>query len=346
MLNRPDRLKFETTAYPAEQEVTVDLSDVLNFLSRYRYTIIGIAAACLLLAVVYLILAPVRYAATAQVIIDPNRVQVAQPTNVAEGPLDASTVESQVTLLKSGGVAQTVVANLDLTKDEEFVPSKSGLLRSVLAFGAGKDELEIPADVKQQIAVQQLQRALSVQRVGISYVIDIEFRSTDRAKSARIANAIAETYRSSQIEARNDAVRRANVWLEERLAVIRAETLTAEKAVQDFKSQSKSLDSGVTYLDLESHAQSLRRVYESFRQRYLETSQQLSFPIVEARIITPATPPLNKSEPRSTITLGLGAILGLGLGIAVAFIRDRIARLKSKGIDRSEVRVALDRRRN
>lgn len=326
MLNRPDRLKFETTTYPADQEITFDLSDVLDFLSRHRYTILSVACGCLTVAAIYLALTPVRFAATAQVIIDPNRMQLTQPINVAEGPLDASTVESQVALLRSGSVVQAVVSNLDLTKDEEFVSSKKSFLQSLMPLGSSDETSETSENIKGQIAAQHLQRSLSVGRVGISYVINIEYLSTDKAKAARIANAIAETYRSGQIEARNEAVRRANVWLEERLAVMRAETLAAEKAVQEFRAQSKNLESGATYLDLESRAQSLRRVYEGLRQRYLETSQQVSSPIVESRIITPATPPLRKSEPKTTIVLGMGLVFGLAMGVAVAFARERFRR--------------------
>jgi len=325
MLNRPERIKFEAASFPIEQEATTDISDVLSFLSRYRYTVIGIATIGILLSSAYLFLAPVRYAATAQVIIDPHRFQAGQQAGVSDGPLDTSTIESQVAVLKSGSIIQAVISNLDLLRDDEFAGTRPSPLQPILAL-IQKQEPRPTPEQRLRLAARQMQKALTVRRVGVSYVIDIEFRSEDRVKAARIANAIAEAYRSSQVEVTKEAIRRANSWLEERLAVLREETLATEKAVQDFKAQSKNLNSGATLLDLESQAQMQRKIYESFYQRYLETSQQLSYPILEARVITPATPPLTKSEPRTIITLGLGAILGLALGIAVAFIRDRVAR--------------------
>jgi uncharacterized protein involved in exopolysaccharide biosynthesis len=99
--------------------------------------------------------------------------------------------------------------------------------------------------------------------------------------------------------------------------------LSAERAVQDFKAQSRNLNSSATLLELESNAQSQRRLYERFLEQHLETSQQISFPAPEARIITFASPPLKKSEPKSLMSLAIGAIVGFALGAVIAFFRDR-----------------------
>lgn len=325
MLNRPERFKFEAAPYPIEPQLTSDLPDLTRFLFRNRYTILIAAALCLLLSAVYLAVAPVRYTARAQVIIDPNGYQSHSQSTPSETPLDTSTVESQVAVIKSGSIVNSVIRDLDLINDPEFSGTRVNALQKLLRYVFGEPPKQSP-EQKFQLVIEQVQKALDVQRVGVSYVIDIEFRSQDRAKSARIANALAEAYRSSQADVTKESIRRANAWLEERLAIIREETLAAEKAVQDYKAQSKNLTSGATLLDLESQAQLQRRFYENFYQRYLETSQQLSYPVLEARIITPATPPLKKSEPRTIIILGVGVAFGVALGVATAFIRDRSIR--------------------
>src|SRR5262249_35293268 len=58
--------------------------------------------------------------------------------------------------------------------------------------------------------------------------------------------------------------------------------------------------------DLESRAQSSRQLHDSFLQRYMETVQQQSFPISDARVITRATPPLRPSNPRTMLVLMVG----------------------------------------
>ena len=78
----------------------------------------------------------------------------------------------------------------------------------------------------------------------------------------------------------------------------------------------------VSLRELESNAQTYRALYDNFLQRYMESVQQQSFPITEARVITAATRPLSKSKPKTVLVLGLAALLGLGFGFAGAAWRD------------------------
>src|SRR5262249_213657 len=74
--------------------------------------------------------------------------------------------------------------------------------------------------------------------------------------------------------------------------------------------------------DLESRAQSYRQLNDSFLQRFMETIQQQSFPISEARVITRATPPLRPSNPRTLFVLIIEATRCAIPGFAPASLRD------------------------
>ncbi len=74
--------------------------------------------------------------------------------------------------------------------------------------------------------------------------------------------------------------------------------------------------------DLESASQTYRNLYDTFLQRFTESTQQQTFPISEARVITQASPPLSKSAPKSTMILALAAFGGLFLGAAAAVARE------------------------
>lgn len=74
--------------------------------------------------------------------------------------------------------------------------------------------------------------------------------------------------------------------------------------------------------ELESNAQSYQAMYDNFLQRYMESVQQQSFPITEARVITAATRPLNKSYPKSLIVLAAGLLGGLMLSVGAAMARE------------------------
>ena len=76
---------------------------------------------------------------------------------------------------------------------------------------------------------------------------------------------------------------------------------------------------------LESSAQSYRTLYDSFLTRFVEATQQQSFPNTEARIITPASAG-EKSEPRTASVLAFSVLAGLTLGIGAALVREQLDR--------------------
>jgi polysaccharide biosynthesis transport protein len=95
----------------------------------------------------------------------------------------------------------------------------------------------------------------------------------------------------------------------------------------------KSLDSAVAdsritrqaqvqLRELESNASTTKTMYENFLQRYMEAIQEQSFPISEARLITPAAPPSTRSSPRPLIVLAVSAAGGLMAAFGVALLRE------------------------
>lgn len=73
--------------------------------------------------------------------------------------------------------------------------------------------------------------------------------------------------------------------------------------------------------ELETTAQTYRKIYESYLQAYAESVQRQSFPVSNARIISVATPPLSKSHPKSFLVLAFASILGLIIGFGVAIVK-------------------------
>ncbi|TQF33454.1 polysaccharide biosynthesis tyrosine autokinase [Bradyrhizobium sp. UNPA324] len=74
--------------------------------------------------------------------------------------------------------------------------------------------------------------------------------------------------------------------------------------------------------ELDSNAQSYQAMYDNFLQRYMESVQQQSFPITEARVISAATMPLKKSYPKTLIILAAALLGGLMLSMGVAMARE------------------------
>jgi polysaccharide biosynthesis transport protein len=450
------------------QSSTESLHSVLEFLRR-QYRVIVIATALMLaVGAVYVVTAQSSYTANASMIIDSKRIQLFQQQSMfSDMPVDSGAVESQVEILKSDTIALAVIKKLNLIDDPEFTGPGGGILGTLLNLPAlfGSDGPRSEFALTRQ-AVRSLQSRLTVRRVGLTYVIEIGFRSTDPERAAQIANAVADAYIDDQLESKFQAARRAGVWLQDRLRELREQASAAEGAVVAFKNSNNMVDAGgrtineqqlaelnsqlvlaqsqtaeararfdrveavlksnspeatvsatvadtlkndvitklrsqylelsrreadwsgrygtkhlavinlrnqihelqnsirdelqriaetyksdyeiakqressvqkqlddavsqsqvtnkaqVMLRELESNAQTYRALYDNFLQRYMESVQQQSFPITEARVISPASRPLSPSHPRTRLALLLSAMIGLAFGIAAGAWRD------------------------
>lgn len=90
---------------------------------------------------------------------------------------------------------------------------------------------------------------------------------------------------------------------------------------------------------LESRASTYRTLLDNFQQRFEESAQQQSFPITDARIISPASNPENPSHPRTTLSLALSLVLGGMIGVGVGLFREFSDRVFRTG---AQVREELD----
>ncbi|NKN37289.1 polysaccharide biosynthesis tyrosine autokinase [Agrobacterium sp. a22-2] len=84
--------------------------------------------------------------------------------------------------------------------------------------------------------------------------------------------------------------------------------------------------------ELEQKATALKTLYESYLSRYELATQQQSFPIAKARVISEAGVPVSPSAPKRTMVLALSAVLGLMLGGVLGFfqeMQERFFRLES-----------------
>ena len=100
-----------------------------------------------------------------------------------------------------------------------------------------------------------------------------------------------------------------------------------EKSLSGAVAQSqKANQSQVALRELESSAQSLRTMHDVFLQRYAESLQQQAFPVSEARIFSPASPPSDPSNRKAALILVMAAAGGFTFGVAVGMFREMMNR--------------------
>ena len=99
--------------------------------------------------------------------------------------------------------------------------------------------------------------------------------------------------------------------LEESLREIRGETGTGSQAMVQLR-------------ELEREAAANRAVYESFLNRFKETSQQQDFQTPDSRVISAATPPVAPSHPRKALSLALALVLSGMLGVGLALLLEHL----------------------
>ena len=78
----------------------------------------------------------------------------------------------------------------------------------------------------------------------------------------------------------------------------------------------------VALRNLESSAQTFRNLYDSFLQKFEEATHIESFPVSNARIITPASVPSKPSSPKIMLILAACIVLGGMIGAALALFRE------------------------
>ncbi|MBU2289295.1 MAG: GumC family protein, partial [Gammaproteobacteria bacterium] len=244
----------------------VDLHALLATFRRRLKLFLALALLVFVAVLVFTLQATPLYTATASVMIDTRTSQVVDSQAVLSGlSADAGVVDTEVEILKSRQLAERVVEALNLEEDPEFNSAfgSPGLIEQVSngigsLFGASAPDrarrqlTELEAQRQRERVVDTVRNRLTIRRVGLTYVMGVSFTSPSQQKAARIANAFAQNYLLEQLEAKFEATRQANAWLNTRLNDLRGEVIQGEAAVEQYRNANNLLSaSGATLTEQE-----------------------------------------------------------------------------------------------
>jgi capsular exopolysaccharide synthesis family protein len=342
----------------SDERQFISLSDVWRFVADYWKIIAACIVASVGVSVVYIVTATPYYTAQAQLLIETNIPDSFRDRQIdSMATLDAPQVESQLALIRSDRIAEKVVQRLGLL--DEAPPKPPTSLFAVVKSWLGLGREPAQATPQEQTAhlrgaIDRIRGNLGAERDGLSYAINIWYRDPDPETAARIANAIADSYVDDRLETRAQAARRSSKWLEARIDDLRKQMNNAALKVQQFKAKrdyriigmtdkgkvhggevpqqpakpapSTQSEAPETLAELESRAETYRKIFESYLQGYAESMQRQSYPMTNARVISPATKPSGKSHPRRMMALATGFGFGALIGFGIAFLLSSLDR--------------------
>lgn len=184
------------------------------------------------------------YTASATVVLENRQEQVVDLQNVMSGLSgDQATVNTEVEVLQSRGVARKLVERLGLLDDPEFnttlVPPARFSLNAALGL-LGLSPPSVPPDPRQVLdkTIDRVLDATSVSNVRQSYVFRVTMVTRSPQKSALMANTLSEVYIEDQLDVKYTATDSAVEWLAGRVSDLRLEVEQAEQAVKNFNARS------------------------------------------------------------------------------------------------------------
>ena len=242
----------------------LDVLAIGRVLRRHVKLILGMTIlAGVVVATIVEFLTPM-YSATSYVMIDPGQTKIvdAIAAVMAGSGADTAAVESEARVLQSRELADRVITKLSLDKDPEFnsalrppglldpylKPIKNAISITahaikgwiVTALGGEAEEPAAPGDPQRALRAKIIDAVLAeldVEVDGRSRVIAITFTSQSGATAAAAANTLVDLYIVRQLEAKFDAAKSANQWLNDRLADLRERVEASEAAAEQYRAQ-------------------------------------------------------------------------------------------------------------
>ena len=202
-----------------------------------------------------------RYTASATVMFEPTDYSARELQSILRDETTTDAVlASQVDVIRSLSVARRIVRQFDLTNREEFawwvteskrpetlkyrwqdaISRRLGVLSPAIgeALAPEAPEPRPPEEQAEIAAAEAVRDRMLVVVVRNSRVLTVQFTSEDAQLATDAANLASELYIADQLEAKFNAVRRANDWLDGRVGQLRAELQTTENRIAELRTAS------------------------------------------------------------------------------------------------------------
>ncbi|MBU0800622.1 MAG: hypothetical protein KKA05_06415, partial [Alphaproteobacteria bacterium] len=154
--------------------------------------------------------------------------------------IESGDVASERVVLRSRGVAQAVVADLNLMDDPHFNPTLGAAAPEKFKGPAVHDaaQSDMPPglmDRTQGAVIDGLLARISVDTDGQGAVLHLSYRDSDPVRAALIANRFATLYAERRLSAQMEQQDSTTQWLAARLETLRANMAEADNKLLHFR---------------------------------------------------------------------------------------------------------------
>jgi polysaccharide biosynthesis transport protein len=287
-LERPNTVAEPTaqSGHPIPGDpVLLDFRGFLSVLRRQARLVQAVTLACLALALGYLLLVPPQFLATARVLIDTRGQKVLNVEDVVPGVgSESSTIETYVGILGSRRIAERVIEVPGSSAPATAHPGIGDKVRAATrnvaqAIGLASTP-QTPSGSSRDLmlkeaAVRDLMRHLVVERIGLSYLVDVSYPDPDPVRAARTANSIVDAFLADQVESRAGLIGQASQWMNGRVLELNVKLREADDQIQQLKAQSESPRSRIETSDTRPELSQARTRAAQAKAR-LDQIQQLA----------------------------------------------------------------------
>lgn len=255
---------------------STSLRELWRVVVRRRRLILFIEGGLLLLCLLYCLIAPNQYDASARVELRTSPVsslnlessQQLVSASILSAPMALETVAG---VFRSDQLAWRVITELKLYQSPGFCGS---FARRFPGFHP-----EAPSVDAQAWLLERFQKRLHVQTLPRTLLIQVRFRSRDAALSASVVNALVRAYGEQDAESRVQATVQASDWLNSQLKDLKLRMDADQQRLAAFQSAHGILSTPETQADGKTdetaHNSTLTQIDELGRQLVAATSERI-----------------------------------------------------------------------
>lgn len=271
-------IKQEFVSLDPREDASDDEIDLLQLVLpiwHRKWSILSLVVVVMMLAALITMNMTPIYRATTSLMIDPGASRTSDLEALSGLPgVGNEYLLTQFELLKERELAERVVKALNLTEHPEFDPRQ----REESKFNPrAMVKLLLPGDVDPVVpdedaifdsVVSALMERTEITPVTKTSLVKINMEMADPALAAEAANALADAYITSQLEARLATSMTVTNWMNDQLAAQREKLQIAEQNLQAYREQENLVDvQGIVTISADELSQMGTRLVDARRAR-------------------------------------------------------------------------------